>query len=49
MERGGGGGRIVVVVTKKIKQYIGKGYFNEPFFNNFKQFPKRKFKNNFKK
>ena len=26
-----GGVRIVVVVTKKIKQYIDKGYFNELF------------------
>ena len=33
MERGlGGGGRIVVVVvTKRIKQLIDKGYFNELF------------------
>ena len=46
---GGAGVRIVVVVTKKIKQYIDKGYFNEFFFNIFKQFLKRKFKNNFKK
>ena len=46
---GGAGVRIVVVVTKKIKQYIDKGYFNEFFFNIFKQFLKRRFKNNFKK
>ena len=40
--------KIVVVVTIKIKQLIDKGYFNDLFFNNFKQFLKRKFKNNFK-
>ena len=50
MERGGGGGRIVVVVVRKNnKQLIDKGYFNEIFYNNVKQFLKRKFKNNFKK
>ena len=52
MERGWGGGgalvKIVVVVTIQIKQLIDKGYFNDLFFNNFKQFLTRKFKNNFK-
>ena len=28
---------------------MDKGYFNELFLNNFKQFLKRKFENNFKK
>ena len=41
MERWGGGGalRIVVVVTKKDQtvKLVDKGYFNELFFNNFKQ------------
>ena len=41
---GGAGVRIVVVVTKKIKQYIDKGYFNEFFLISLNNFSKENLK-----